>query len=125
MNVKDLDSLQPGQRLIFRSGAEGLHEVVFHWLGSRPHGRNQVVTATVEKVTGSDGMFDALASELRLVPDDLLATAAQLRAIEERADLIERECPGPYTRAEAKAEIARLDERIAVLRADGTLPRPA
>lgn len=49
------------------------------------------------------------------------ATPAQLEAIRVRADRIERECPGPYTRAEAKAEIAELDRRIKELREDGII----
>jgi hypothetical protein len=53
--------------------------------------------------------------------DDKPATRAQLDAIERRAMLIERECPGPYTRRTAKEEIARLDARIKELREDGTI----
>jgi hypothetical protein len=53
--------------------------------------------------------------------DDKPATKGQLEAIERRADLIERECPGPYTRKTAREEIKRLDARIRELRADGAI----
>lgn len=57
--------------------------------------------------------------------DDRPATKSQLAAMERLADQIERElAPFPYTRKQAREEIAELKKRVKELQEDGTIPIP-